>query len=304
MSKSLRLGLVLVFCFGVSHAGEIRNMLDVPYGPSPSQKLDVWWNPENANAPIVYMVHGGGWRQGDKRSYSRENFAELITEMGCVLVSTNYRLLGNEEQPSAFEVVQDVWRGLAWARDHADEFGANKDRILVGGASAGSHLSACLAYGDKRAWLAGTPFEGREAEIRSSIRGWYGDSCALRLEGNASGRLGTNALAMKEQFHPVDELDAGEPPAFCVNGDADALTPLAGVLAFQKRAESVGVPCEVAVIPDGAHMIGTQILMFTSPPTKNNLPERLRDKATFAAAHERLTQQFRGFVSETLRDGL
>src|SRR4051812_32255790 len=41
----------------------IRN---IAYGPDPAQRLDVYRPARAENAPVIFMVHGGGWMRGDK----------------------------------------------------------------------------------------------------------------------------------------------------------------------------------------------------------------------------------------------
>lgn len=296
-----RTGIVVMSVMALSCNAALEKKVDVAYGPSASQKLDIWWDADNKNAPIVFLVHGGGWKSGDKTAYSNEELATLVTGMGCVLVSPNYRLMGSKENPTAFQLIQDVWTALAWVREHSSEFGADKNRIVVGGASAGSHLAACLAYGSKTAWLEGTPYAGQEKQILSSIKGYYGDSCALVLHAE-QGKLNptSHVQAMCEQFNPINEIEKGEPSAYCVNGDADPTTPLEGVAAFQKKAESVGVDCQVEVIPDGRHMTGSRVLARATGRGNDKLPERLNDPVAYAELHERLVAQFKAFVTQAV----
>lgn len=46
----------------------VRMLADIAYGPDRSQRMDVYLPPGAAAAPVVFMVHGGGWRRGDKRA--------------------------------------------------------------------------------------------------------------------------------------------------------------------------------------------------------------------------------------------
>ena len=45
----------------------IQKISDVAYGSDPLQRMDIY-RPVGApdNAPVIFMVHGGGWYQGDK----------------------------------------------------------------------------------------------------------------------------------------------------------------------------------------------------------------------------------------------
>lgn len=66
---------------------------DVAYGKDPAQKLDVYEPPGAVDAPIILMVHGGGWRHGDKAAANVvNNKVSHYLPRGYVFVSTNYRL--------------------------------------------------------------------------------------------------------------------------------------------------------------------------------------------------------------------
>lgn len=65
--------------------------------------------------------------------------AELL---GITLVSVGYRLAPEHPHPAP---VDDVYAGLLWTAGHAAEFGADPERIVVAGASAGGGLTAALA---------------------------------------------------------------------------------------------------------------------------------------------------------------
>ena len=46
----------------------IRVVRDLPYGPDPRQRFDVYAPAEAHDAPVIVMVHGGAWRFGDKNN--------------------------------------------------------------------------------------------------------------------------------------------------------------------------------------------------------------------------------------------
>ena len=45
---------------------DTRVVRDVAYGSDPRQRFDVYAPPHAHGAPVLVMVHGGGWRRGDK----------------------------------------------------------------------------------------------------------------------------------------------------------------------------------------------------------------------------------------------
>ena len=116
---------------------------DIAYGPDPAQRYDVYL-PANAkaDAPILFMVHGGGWRRGDK-AYSNVvgNKAAHWLAKGHVFVSANNRLV-----PAADPLTQarDIAAAVASVQKHAPQWGADPKRTILMGHSAGAHLVALL----------------------------------------------------------------------------------------------------------------------------------------------------------------
>ncbi|BCM24750.1 carboxylesterase family protein [Methyloradius palustris] len=115
---------------------------DIPYGSDKAQRMDVYI-PQNAqNAPVIFMVHGGGWKRGDK-AMNRvvENKVNRWLPKGIIFVSTNYRML-----PDADPLVQanDVALALAKAQSLAASWGGDSKRFVIMGHSAGAHLVALI----------------------------------------------------------------------------------------------------------------------------------------------------------------
>ncbi|WP_277374794.1 hypothetical protein [Pseudomonas sp. AA-38] len=87
-----------------------RVLHDQPYGTHPRQVFDVYLPPNPQSAPILFMVHGGGWYTGDKaRDAVVENKARHWLGKGYILVSSNYRLLPEADPlTQASDVAQAV----------------------------------------------------------------------------------------------------------------------------------------------------------------------------------------------------
>ncbi len=121
----------------------VRVERDIAYGPDPRQRYDVYL-PAHArpDAPILFMVHGGGWRRGDKRMPNVVgNKAAYWLQRGFVFVSANYRM-----EPDADPLVQagDVAAALASVQRRARQWHADPAKALLMGHSAGAHLVALL----------------------------------------------------------------------------------------------------------------------------------------------------------------
>jgi acetyl esterase/lipase len=143
---------------------------NVAYGSDPAQRLDVY-RPEKAEgAPVLFMVHGGAWRIGDKsnRAVVDNKVAHWVPK-GFIFVSINYRML-----PSADPKLQaeDVARALAFTQSKAASWGGDPTRFVLMGHSAGAHLVALLsadpqaAYGQgAKPWLGTVALDSAALDV-------------------------------------------------------------------------------------------------------------------------------------------
>lgn len=119
-----------------------RVLRDVAYGAHPKQRFDVYLPPAPRDAPVLLMVHGGGWAVGDKTSEGVvANKAAHWLPRGWIVVSANHRLL-----PDAAPLVQaqDIAAATAKVQALAASWGGDPARVVLMGHSAGGHLVALL----------------------------------------------------------------------------------------------------------------------------------------------------------------
>lgn len=116
---------------------------DLAYGSNPSQKLDVY-RPARPNGAIIFMVHGGAWRTGDKASANVvDNKVAYWGPKGYTIVSVNYRLDSNP-----YQMALDVAHALRFCQRRAGDWGCDPGRIVLMGHSAGGHLVTLLTADD------------------------------------------------------------------------------------------------------------------------------------------------------------
>ena len=113
---------------------------DLHYGMGAAERLDIFL-PVAARrpAPVFVFIHGGYWR-----SQTKENapiMAPVFNAAGVAVVPVEYTLL---PEGTLGETVREVRSAVAWIHHHADRYGLDRDRIHVGGSSAGGHLAAML----------------------------------------------------------------------------------------------------------------------------------------------------------------
>lgn len=122
----------------------IRVIRNLAYGADAKQRLDVYLPTHPlTNAPVIFMVHGGAWRTGDKAmSNVVDNKIARWVPDGIVFISINYRLL---PQADPLLQAQDVATALAYAQKNAAQWGADAHQFVLMGHSAGAHLVSLLA---------------------------------------------------------------------------------------------------------------------------------------------------------------
>lgn len=230
---------------------------------------------EGAKRPAIMQIHGGSWVMGDKREQGWPLLSHLAAN-GWVCFNLNYRLSPGATFP---DHLVDLKAGLAWIREHADEWGIDPDFIAVTGGSAGGHLAALMAL------TANDPeyqpgFEEADTSLQAAvpIYGVY----------DFTSRLGTNRLPfwyrrlesqiMKafrdeepERFRrasPVERIHAEAPPFFIIHGDRDTLAPVEEARDFANELAAVSsAPVIYAELSGAQHAFD----LFCSPRTAHML---------------------------------
>jgi acetyl esterase len=179
------------------------------------------YRPTNAdNAPMVLLIHGGGWAFGSIEE--TEPLARyLAAESGAVVVSTSYRLAPEHPFPAG---LHDCEATLRWILAEGRKYGGDPSRLAVGGGSAGGNLAAAVGL--------------RAADKVKALLLFYGvlgnalDTPSYREFGD--GRVGLSTERM-QQFFDIYVPKGGnvnEPAITPMNGELKSL-PLSWVCAAE-----------------------------------------------------------------------
>jgi acetyl esterase/lipase len=104
-------------------------------------KLYIMTPSQTAGKPgILLFVHGGVWIVGNFQNHQRL-LRDLVVGSGQVGVFVEYTPLPEAKFPTQLE---ESYAALKWVAAHADEIGADGNRIAVAGNSVGGDMTAAL----------------------------------------------------------------------------------------------------------------------------------------------------------------
>ncbi|WP_163399303.1 alpha/beta hydrolase [Flavobacterium fluviatile] len=89
--------------------------------------------------PAVVMIHGGGWRSGNKSQMKA--MAQEIASKGYSCFAIEYRLSLEAKYP---EGIYDVKNAIKFIKDNAGKFNVDPDKIAVLGCSSGGQMAALI----------------------------------------------------------------------------------------------------------------------------------------------------------------
>lgn len=92
------------------------------------------------NSPCLVYYHGGGFFFG-AAWYHYKIAKRYALEVGCKLAFVQYRLAPKNPHPTPSE---DCYAALKWTFENSSSLGIDKNRIAVGGDSAGGALAAAV----------------------------------------------------------------------------------------------------------------------------------------------------------------
>jgi acetyl esterase/lipase len=231
---------------------EISGFTNLAFGEHERQKLDVFRPAGDRAAPLVVLIHGGGWAGGCKEQYRRTCLP--LAEAGIASASIGYRLLPEAAWP---EIAWEALRGAEYLVEHAKDLGIDASRAVTWGSSAGGHLALMLQVWRDR-WL-------REGVVSAApeIIGTVAQCPAVDFPKPCPESINRSALM---NGHPHEEVSPMhvDPELFrsvlVAHGDADELIPLQASRDFVERLAGAGVDARLEVIPGAGHGYGYDTL--------------------------------------------
>lgn len=247
-------------------------LVDGRYGPLAANRVDVIVPSALAQTPrpIVIFIHGGGWNSGNPGDY--HFIGRTLARAGYVVVLPGYRLTPAGVWP---HMLEDGAKAVAWTRANAARFGADPDRIVLMGHSAGAYNAVQIAL--ERQWL------GREGVPDGVIKGAIGlsgpyDFYPYKRE---STRTTFGHVQPPQAALPTHFVRADAPPLLLITGDADATVNPRDTRTLADAMHAVGGRAEALYIRGAGH--DDTVKKFAAPFSRDR---RVLDPVlTFLAAH-------------------
>ncbi|MBO5552359.1 MAG: alpha/beta hydrolase [Lachnospiraceae bacterium] len=98
---------------------------------------------DGERTPVIYFIHGGGYHFGNT-AMDESKIQGVADGSNATVVSPDYTLTLNPSYRYPMEL-EEVYAGLLYVYQHADELNVDKDNIIIEGESAGGGLTARLA---------------------------------------------------------------------------------------------------------------------------------------------------------------
>ncbi len=221
---------------------EVPAKLDLAYGPSPRQRLDVFAPPGPTPAggrPALLYFHGGYWQGNHKDGYSFP--APQVTTTGALYIAATYDLCPTVSMSTLVEQTRQV---VDWLHGHATEIGLDARRLVVAGHSAGGHITAGLAHTD---WAArGLPARALAGAV--PLSGLY-DLEPIRLNYlNAACRMDATEA---ETLSPIKHINRSAPPTVLAVGAAELPELVRQTRDYAAALTAAGVPPRAVIETPG-----------------------------------------------------
>lgn len=229
--------------------GERALLLDVFSPKKPAKKA----------FPAVMIIHGGGWRSGNRTQHHQ--LARRLADLGYVCFTPEYRLSTEALYPAA---VHDLKAALRWMRANAQAYAIDTNRIATLGFSAGGELSAFIGV------TAENPdFEGNNGNLDHSskvqavvdIDGILAFIHPESGEGDDSKRTSAatywfgyskkDNAQLWQEASPLTYVGKNTPPTLFLNSSVDRMH--AGRDDFRKVLDNYQIYSEVHTFPDSPH---------------------------------------------------
>ncbi|HXH98808.1 MAG TPA: prolyl oligopeptidase family serine peptidase [Sphingobacteriaceae bacterium] len=243
----------------------IQEIMNVEYGPDPSQKLDVYF-PETrtAKTKTIVFVHGKSWHEGDKSRFT--DLAKFFRDKGYATVTINYHLvhhsastahnsantLNHVNSTVQHHQVNDLGRAIDFLVSKAVEWKISPENFGIVGDDTGAHIGLLYTYGfnTKNKVKAVVSMAG-PTNLTDLINE---DSNNSSIECFVGSTLQANPTAYRNAS-PIFHVKSTSKPTLLFHGKRDNIVPEKQARDLKAKLDEFQIPNKLVVYEDTGHEV-------------------------------------------------
>lgn len=233
---------------------EITELKDLVYSDANTRKLylDAFIKKDDGLLPAVVMIHGGGWKSGDKSQMNL--LAQEIASKGYVCFCVEYRLADEAKYPSG---IIDIKTAIQYIRHNAQKFNIDDTKIAVLGCSSGGQMAALIGTTNKNAKFESVNVFNQSSDVQAIIdmdgilafhhtESKEGKAASLWLGGDYQ-----NNSEIWEEASALNHCNSQTPPILFINSELPRFH--AGRDDMIKKLNQFGIYSEIKTISNSPH---------------------------------------------------
>lgn len=228
-------------------------------GNNRALKADVYYPKKfKGKLQAVIIVHGGGWRSGDKSMH--EPLARQLALNGFFVMCAEYQLSLEAKYPAA---VHNLKAAVRWLRSQAGEYALDESKIAIIGGSAGGQLASLVGTTN-----GNTAFEGSDGyeKFSSSVQAvidldglldfTHAENLAVKRNDYSAdvfwlGGFYDSIPDRWKEASPITHVTASTPPFLFINSSQTRFH--AGCKEMVEKLQSLGIKAEVVQLEGAPH---------------------------------------------------
>ena len=239
---------------------------DVHYGTHNKQTFDIALPVDGRKETgIVVYLHGGGWRGGDKAEAYR-SFDAFQPNTDYATATVNYRLV-KEQATDIYHILDDITLALNQIKTFSASYDVNLTKVVLGGHSAGGHLSLlyCYKYKDispiePAGVFAASPVPDLSLDdfYTNNSKGDEKYMCAFMsrvFKRNFTPETRNEFKVLLDEYSPINFVDETSVPTVIIHGENDRVAPFVGSQLLCEKLTEYNVNHELVVFKNTTHSL-------------------------------------------------
>lgn len=247
------LGFLLNSCntaYKTVENNQSKKIYNLKYGEHERNVADVFLpNTSSTKKPMIVLVHGGGWKVGNKRHFRK--FQNYFLEKEFPVSTINYRFV--DKNTTYKDELEDIKNVIKTLNENAEKFKISTNNFVLIGESAGAHLSLLYAYQNpeivKKVVSISGPTDFYSENYRNSFYHTYSKGIFQKVVGEKY-KNSKDLQAFKEAS-PIYKVS--NVPTLLFHGNWDHLVSLRQAKDLDSVLTEKNIPHRFIFIKNGIH---------------------------------------------------